>query len=122
MKTTLQGTALLLLALLLVVAPGQAAVQGGPGGPGGEAFKLYGQITWLDSGAGTIQVEVTAPESLKQFSPITVRTNGDTRLRECNEGAAPASINFDDLEVGRMVKVAGEMAGADYVAVSVILY
>lgn len=113
MKTRLCATAVAMLVVLLAVPAA---------GSGGGPFKLYGQITWLDSDTGTIQVEVNAPDSLKEGGPVTVQTNQDTRLKECSEGAAPGAIHFTDLEVGRMVKITGEMDGAAFLAVSVIMY
>ena len=112
MKTTLRIGSVIVLAVLLMVVPGQA----------GNSFKVYGQIAKLDSESGTIQVEVNAPDSLKSSSPLTVQTKAGTEIKECEESSSPITINFGALQVGRMVKITGEMDGEKYLATRIIQY
>ena len=112
MKTTVPIGSMIVLAILLLVVPGQA----------GNSFKLYGQIANLDSESGILQVVVNAPDSLKSSSPLTVQTSKVTEIKECEESSSPSPIKYGGLKVGRMVKITGEMDGEQYVAVRIIQY
>ena len=124
MKTTLRALAVLALGVLLVILPGQTSLNAGPdtGGKAVTAFKVYGQIVNLDAGAGTIQLDVSAPDNLKAISPLTVAAKTHTKIKQCEESDAPLTIQFNDLKVGKMVKITGEMDGTAYVALSIIQY
>lgn len=128
--------AIVVLIALLVVTPSLAAGphngqgqrhgainrrQGGGGGGGGQAdgsFKLYGTIESL--GADTILVLVETP--LKYAGDyITVGTTESTRFRECDDGTS-YSITFEDLIVGRNVRISGTVDGDNFIAARVIQY
>lgn len=108
---------LLAVAVLLLATPGLAVAKGGQGGA---SFNLYGEIKALDSDALTIGVLVESPASLAG-DLITVQATGDTRFKECDEGTS-YRIDFDDLKVGRDVRISGVVVGGTYVASRVIQY
>jgi hypothetical protein len=119
MKTTLRVAAMFALVLLLMAAAGQAGLEKKSGA---DKFKLYGQVVSLDKGAGTIQIDINAPDSLKAHSPLTVMTSAKTTFKQCEESDAPTEIDLGGIEAGRMVKVTGFMDGDHYMATVVIQY
>ena len=124
MKTQLRAVTVAALAILLIVAVGHSAVQGGleTKSQAGKTFKLYGSITGLDRDARSIQVSVDAPDHLAKLSPLTIQTNAETKFKFCDQGDNPVDIDFADLEEGCMVRITGKLSGDDHVATSVIKY
>ena len=121
MKNTWRIWACVALALALVALPGLAAETGGPGGGHGQtAFNLAGTILELDGGLRTITVEVETPENLVKLNPLTVTTTSETKFKQCDEAGDSFAIDFGDLEVGKMVKIAGQIQAGEYVATRVI--
>ena len=119
MKTTWRSAILVGLVGLLLAATAQAGMEKKTDA---ETFKLYGKVVQMDKGADTLLIEVNAPDSLKNHSPLTVTTSSKTKFKQCEESSAPTKIDLNGVEVGRMVKVTGNVEGSDYMATSVIQY
>jgi hypothetical protein len=137
MKGKMAVLAIATLIALLVVTPALAAgprngqglrhgTPSGRGGGGGKldfSFKLLGIITvdGLDADAGTIEVLVDSPDKL-EGQLILVETTDSTRFKECEDGVS-VRIDFDDLEEGWQVRIAGTVTSdGGYVASRVIQY
>jgi hypothetical protein len=95
--------------------PGNGNSHGG--GQGGAAFNIYGTISALDSGSGTIEVDVESSDGLAGEA-ITVQTTGSTIFKDCVEDDR---IGFGDLEKGDTVRIKGVVDGGTYYANVVIL-
>lgn len=119
MKTTWRSAVLVGLVGLLLAATAQAGTENKSDA---ETFKLYGKVVQMDKGAGTLHIEVNAPDSLKNHSPLTVMTTSKTKFKQCEESDAPTTIDLNGVQVGRMVKITGNVKGSDYMANSVIQY
>ena len=109
------------LVVALTLVSGLALTTAGPGGGHGQTgFNLKGGITALDSRSGTITIEVTEPLSLA--GELTVTTTADTQFKQCDGSGDSWAIGFADLQIGKSVKVSGQVEGGTYVAVRVIQY
>jgi hypothetical protein len=135
MKGKMAVLAIATLIALLVVTPALAAgprngqglrhgINSGRGGGGGKldfSFRLLGAIVELDYGAKTIEVLVDSPDKL-EGQLILVETTDSTRFKECEDGVS-VRIDFDDLEEGWQVRIAGTVTSdGGYVASRVIQY
>lgn len=117
MRRTLVVLTVVVLAVLLLATPGLVAAKGGHGGgPGGASFNIYGTIIALNSGLGTIKVDVESPDGLAD-EDIVVQTTDDTHFKDC----AGDSIDFGDLQTGDTVRIKGVVDGEIYYATLVIL-
>jgi hypothetical protein len=116
-----KAAVLAIAVLITLVAVTPVLAGGGGGGDTDLTFKLYGTILDLDPDAGTITVEVVSPVKLTKYNPLTVQTTGATRFKECDPDNPPSlRIGFEDLVVGRSVRITGAMDG--FVATQVVQY
>lgn len=131
MRRTFTVLAVAVLVAALFATPGLATAKGGNGGGngggshrggnGGTWFNLLGTIQAVNAGARTITVQVTTPENLLKYNPITVKTTSATKFKECEDGVS-TGIYFTDLKTGSQVRVKGTVNDGVFVATTVIQY
>ncbi|MCX8068611.1 MAG: DUF5666 domain-containing protein [Anaerolineae bacterium] len=109
---------LLLLVAVIVAMTATPALATGKTPPKRQPFNLVGRITAVDTGAGTVTVEVLRGNRVvKPFigKTVTVQTDAATRfLKKMEMGIVP--ISLADLQVGDAVSVQGRRAGEVWTA------
>ena len=124
MKKTLI-CALVILALCLSAAPvlAQDAAGARPTPSGNRPFDLIGQVTAVDTTAGTLNVVVLMGNAAvrdKVGQEITIQTDSNTIIRRLGAASAEATITLGDIEVGEYVAVQGGIINSAYVARQII--
>jgi hypothetical protein len=125
MKKTL-ALALILVTLCVAATPALAQDTTGvrPTPSANRPFDLIGQVTAVDTAAGTLDVIVLLGNAAvrdKIGREITIQTNRSTVIRRLGTTAAEAVITLGDIEVGEHVAVQGGIVNSNYVARQIIV-
>ncbi len=89
---------------------------GGSGSPPPHEQHVTGDITALDSGAGTIEIQ-----SRHGGDSVLIQTFADTEFYRKSSGGGMEEITFDDLEIGDQIKAFGSWNDAVFEASRVIV-